>query len=248
MLILQVFANVIIAYYYLNNQGKANYYFDALGRLSIANPQDYIKRFKVYLKNKGQKDLLRSKRTMGMKNKNISSISEFGLIGIIKKQFATAKNNKNIIVGIGDDSFCFKSGKNNICITKDMLIEDVHFKKDWITPQNLGEKAIEVNVSDIAAMGNVKPEYALIGLGLPPKTSEIFVKNLSNGFKKACDKYRITVVGGDTAKSDKITISVTVVGLCKEKVIKRNGANEGDIIGVTNTFGDAGAGVTLLYK
>ncbi|MCA6072664.1 MAG: hypothetical protein LE178_03915, partial [Endomicrobium sp.] len=49
-------------------------------------------------------------------------------------------------------------------------------------------------------------------------------------------------------KSDKITISVTVVGLCKEKVIKRNGANEGDIIGVTNTFGDAGAGVTLLYK
>ncbi|MCA6069790.1 MAG: hypothetical protein LE180_01505 [Endomicrobium sp.] len=44
MLILQVFANVIVAYYYLNNQGKANYYFDALGRLSIANPQDYIKK------------------------------------------------------------------------------------------------------------------------------------------------------------------------------------------------------------
>lgn len=183
-----------------------------------------------------------------MKNKNISSIGEFGLIDIIKKQFTTAKNNKNIIVGIGDDSFCFKSCKNNICITKDMLIEDVHFKKNWITPQDLGEKAIEVNISDIAAMGNVKPEYALIGLGLPSKTPEIFIKNLSNGFKKACDKYKMTVTGGDTVKSNKITISVTVVGLCKEKIIERKGANDGDIIGVTNTFGNAGAGVALLYK
>ncbi|MCA6070844.1 MAG: thiamine-phosphate kinase [Endomicrobium sp.] len=183
-----------------------------------------------------------------MKNKNIFSIGELGLIDVIKKQFATSKNNKNIVVGIGDDGFCFKSGKNNICITKDMLIEDVHFKKKWITPQNLGEKAIEVNVSDIAAMGNVKPEYALIGLGLPPKTSEVFVKNLFNGFKKACDKYKMIVAGGDIVKSDKITISVTIVGLYKEKVIKRNSANNGDLIGVTNTFGDAGAGVMLLYK
>jgi thiamine-monophosphate kinase len=185
-----------------------------------------------------------------MKNTDISSIGEFGLIDMIKNQFAATKDNKNIVAGIGDDSFCFKSGKNNICITKDMLVEDVHFKKDWTTPQGIGKKSIEVNVSDIAAMGNVKPEYAFIGLGLPPKTSEIFIKNLYKGFKKACDKYEMVIAGGNTVKADKITISITIVGIGigKEKVIKRNGAGIGDLIGVTDTFGNAGAGLALLYK
>ncbi len=183
-----------------------------------------------------------------MKNTDISSIGEFGLIDMIKNQFADSKDNKNIVAGIGDDSFCFKSGKNNICITKDMLVEDVHFKKDWTTPQGIGRKSIEVNVSDIAAMGNVKPEYAFIGLGLPPKTSEIFIKNLYKGFKKACDKYEMAIAGGNTVKADKITISITIVGIGKEKVIKRNGAGIGDLIGVTDTFGNAGAGLALLYK
>jgi thiamine-monophosphate kinase len=185
-----------------------------------------------------------------VKNIDISSISEFGLIDMIKNQFAVSKDNKNIVAGIGDDSFCFKSGKNNICITKDMLVEDVHFKKDWTNPQEIGRKSIEVNVSDIAAMGNVKPEYAFIGLGLPPKTPEIFIKNLYKGFKKTCDKYKMAIAGGNTVKADKVIISVTIVGIGRGrgKVIKRNGAGIGDLIGVTNTFGNAGAGLTLLFK
>jgi thiamine-monophosphate kinase len=185
-----------------------------------------------------------------MKNIDITSIGEFGLIDMIKSQFADSKESKNVVAGIGDDSFCFRSGKNNICITKDMLVEDVHFKKDWTNPQEIGRKSIEVNVSDIAAMGNVKPEYVFIGLGLPPKTSEIFIKNLYKGFKKACDKYKMAIAGGNTVRADKIIISVTIVGIGigREKVIKRNGAGIGDLIGVTNTFGDAGAGVALLYK
>ncbi|MDR0956430.1 MAG: thiamine-phosphate kinase [Endomicrobium sp.] len=182
-----------------------------------------------------------------MKNKTISSIGEFGLINIIKKQFSNSNSN-NVIVGLGDDCFCFNPQKNNICITKDMLIEDIHFKKEWTTPQKLGEKAIEATISDIAAMGNVNPKYAFIGLGMPPTTSEIFVKNLSNGFKKACDRHNMTVAGGDTVKSDKIIISVTILGTSKHKLIKRSGAKPGDLIGVTNTFGDASAGLFLLRK
>ncbi|MDR1721014.1 MAG: thiamine-phosphate kinase [Endomicrobium sp.] len=183
-----------------------------------------------------------------MREKNISKIGEFGLIEIIKNQFTNASSDKNIIANIGDDSFCFKSGKNSICITKDMLVEEVHFKKEWITPQNLGKKSIEVNVCDIAAMGNIKPKYAFIGLGFPAKTPETFVRNLYKGFKKICDKYKMTIAGGDIVRSDKIIISVTVIGIGKEKIVKRNGANIGDLIGVTNTFGDAGAGIALLYK
>jgi thiamine-monophosphate kinase len=181
-----------------------------------------------------------------MKNKYISEIGEFEIVNMIKKEFTDSKYNKDIVAGIGDDSFCFKSNKSNICITKDMLIEDVHFKKEWTTPQELGKKSIEVNVSDIAAMATITPKYVFIGLGLPVKTSEAFIRNLYKGFKKSCDKYKIIIAGGDTVKSDKIIISVTIVGIGEKKVIKRSGATSGDLIGVTNTFGDSGAGITLL--
>jgi thiamine-monophosphate kinase len=182
-----------------------------------------------------------------MKNETVSSIGEFGIIEIIKRKFAILNHNNSIVAGLGDDCFCFKVGKNTICITKDMLVENVHFKKEWITAKELGQKTIEVNVSDIAAMGNVKPKYAFIGLGVPSNTSKKFIKDLTDGFDKSCKRYKMTVAGGDTVKSEKITISATIIGITKDKIIKRIGATPGDLIGVTNTFGDAGAGVSLLY-
>jgi thiamine-monophosphate kinase len=129
-----------------------------------------------------------------------------------------------------------------------MLVENVHFKKKWITAKNLGQKAIEVNVSDIATMGNVTPAYVFIGLGIPADTTKKFITDLVNGFKTACNKYQMIVAGGDTVKADKITISVTAVGITKNKVVKRSKAKQGNLIGVTNTFGDAGGGIALLYK
>ncbi|MDR1523581.1 MAG: thiamine-phosphate kinase [Endomicrobium sp.] len=183
-----------------------------------------------------------------MKIKTVSSLGEFGLIGLIKKAFTSTIKDKNIIVDIGDDCFCFKSGQNYIYITKDMLIEDVHFKANWISPYELGQKAIEVNISDLAAMGNVSPKYVFIGLGIPSCTSENFIKNLIKGIKKTCNKYEILLSGGDTVKANKIIISVTAIGIGKDIPVKRTGAKIGDLIGVTNTFGDSGAGLYLLYK
>ncbi|MDR1928960.1 MAG: thiamine-phosphate kinase [Endomicrobium sp.] len=186
-----------------------------------------------------------------MKKKYISSIDEFKLIDMIKNDFTklNLKNDNNIIVNIGDDCFCFKIGQKKIFITKDMLIENVHFKKNWIDPQDLGKKAVEVNISDIAAMGNVKPKYIFIGLGIPPTTSKIFIKKLYKGLKMTCDKYNMVIAGGDTVRADKIIISITTIGIGKtNKIIRRNNARVGDLIGLTNTFGDAGAGVDLLYK
>jgi thiamine-monophosphate kinase len=187
-----------------------------------------------------------------MKNKTVSSIGEFGIIEIIKHKFSILNHNKSInksiVAGLGDDCFCFKAGENTVCITKDMLVENVHFKKGWITAKELGQKAIEVNVSDIAAMGNVTPKYAFIGLGVPSNTSKKFIKDLTDGFDKSCKKHKIVVAGGDTVKSEKITISVTIIGITKDNIIKRIGATPGDLIGITNTFGDAGAGFSLLYR
>ncbi|MDR2066570.1 MAG: thiamine-phosphate kinase [Endomicrobium sp.] len=183
-----------------------------------------------------------------MKLQTISCHGEFGLINLIKKTFSNITKDKNIIVDIGDDCFCFKSGKDYIYITKDMLVEDVHFKTSWTSPYELGKKAIEVNISDLAAMGNVIAKYIFIGLGAPANTSENFVKNLIKGIQQACNKYNIALSGGDTVKADKIIISVTAIGISKNKPITRTGAQIGDLIGVTNSFGDSGAGLYLLNK
>jgi thiamine-monophosphate kinase len=183
-----------------------------------------------------------------MKIKTISSLGEFSLINSIKKSLSNTTKDKNIIVDIGDDCFCFKSGKDYIYITKDMLIENVHFKIDWTAPYELGKKAVEVNVSDLAAMGNVIPKYIFIGFGVPSNTPEKFVKNLLKGIKETCNKYRALLSGGDTVKSEKIIISVTAIGIGKNRPVKRSGAQIGDLIGVTNNLGDSGAGLHLLYK
>ncbi|MDR0985165.1 MAG: thiamine-phosphate kinase [Endomicrobium sp.] len=176
-------------------------------------------------------------------------MKEIKLINIIKNKFSDIKSHDtNINVNIGDDCFCFKFGQENICITKDMLVEDTHFKKKWITAKELGAKAIEVNISDIVAMGTINPKYVFIGLGLPFNISELFVVNLYEGIKKSCDKYGIIISGGDTVRSSKIIISVTLVGIGNKNIIKRNTANVGDIIGVTNNIGDSEAGLKLLYK
>lgn len=182
-----------------------------------------------------------------MKSKKIAETGEFGLIEIIKKKYS-AKSGKDIVTGNGDDCFCFKAGKEIICVTKDMLIEGVHFKKEWISAEALGEKAVEVNISDIASMGSVMPEYVFIGLGAPPQTPQAYITELYKGLKKACGRYGAVIAGGDTVKADKVVISITVIGKAASKVITRKGAQKGDLIGVTNTFGDAGAGVNLLYK
>jgi len=183
-----------------------------------------------------------------MKNKkSAASIGEFGIINIIKN-FSRRKRDKNIIADIGDDAFCFKSQKEITAITKDMLIEDIHFKKEWIKPFDLGAKSVEVNVSDIAAMGDLTPKYIFIGLGLSADTSLDFIKQFARGIKKTCQKYSIRISGGDTVRADKITISITLLAAANKKIVRRNGAKAGDLIGVTNSFGDSAAGLELLYK
>lgn len=183
-----------------------------------------------------------------MKNKDMKTLGEFGFIDVIRKRFSGNIKDKNIITGIGDDCFCFKYGKSNICITKDMLVEDVHFKMKWVSPYVLGQKAVEVNVSDIAAMGDVNPKYVFIGLACPAGISTAFIKKFYDGVKKSCDKYGAVMAGGDTVNSDKLVISVTAVGEGGKNIISRNSAANGDFIGVTNTFGDSAAGLALLMK
>ena len=184
-----------------------------------------------------------------MKTKTIDQLGEFGLIDFIKKHNTKPEKYHNICLNIGDDCFAFNPHiKSKYIVTTDILIENIHFKRQWATPQQIGQKAIEVNVSDIASMGNSKPLYAFISLGIPKSTPVNFVKELFNSIKNTCNKYGIHLSGGDTVCAKDITISITLIGICYDTPISRTGAKNSDLIYVTGTFGDSCAGLEILSK
>ena len=185
-----------------------------------------------------------------MKNRSLKTIGEFGLIKLIRKKVAV-REKYPILVGIGDDAFVADTAKgHSLVVTNDMLIENIHFRREWATPFEIGYKSIAVNLSDLAAMGGAKPKYCLVGLGLPAGTAVSFVDKLYTGMISQARKHNLSIVGGDTVSSKKfIVISITLIGEIERKFISRRScAKAGDILVVSRPFGDSGAGLFLLKK
>lgn len=145
---------------------------------------------------------------------------------------------------IGDDCAYLKS--LGIVITQDSLVENVHFKMDYMTPYQLGYKSVMVNISDICASG-AKPEYLTISLSLPKHIDKDFIKNFYEGAKEACQD--VEIVGGDLTGSDKIFVSVTAIGSTKNrKISSRSNAKEGYKVIVSGEHGNSAKGLELLLN
>ncbi|MCK9582380.1 MAG: thiamine-phosphate kinase [Endomicrobiales bacterium] len=180
----------------------------------------------------------------------ISSLGEFRLIEEIKKKLSSFNPNfANVVIASGDDAFAGFLPKGKILVaTTDALVQGVHFRLSWMSPQTLGKKAVAVNVSDLAAMGGAKPLFCLVTMGLPKNTTVSFVKQLYSGLNSEAKKYGAVIVGGDTVRSNGgIFLSLTLLGSIKKaQIIKRSGAKVGDVVCSTGTFGDAAAGLKIL--
>lgn len=146
--------------------------------------------------------------------------------------------------GIGDDTSVVKTGGSFQLITKDILIEDVHFRLEDITLHALALKSLAVNVSDIAAMGGI-PQYVYLGLGFPKHLPGDRVLEFFQGMEAGCKKWNIELAGGDYSISSEMFISITLVGKATRPVF-RSGAKRGDLIGISGRTGESGAGLKLL--
>ncbi|WP_371380543.1 thiamine-phosphate kinase [Sporomusa aerivorans] len=176
----------------------------------------------------------------------LNKLGEFGLIDLIKE--GTIHDTGSVVVGIGDDSAVLLPTPRQLqLLTTDMLVESVHFDLATTTPWQLGYKAIAVNLSDIAAMGGI-PRHAVISVALPQSTPAEFVVNLYKGMKEICREYGVNIVGGDTVSSPQgIVINVTVAGEVEPaNLVRRSGAQPGDIVAVTGWLGNSAAGLELL--
>ena len=146
---------------------------------------------------------------------------------------------------IGDDCAYLKD--LGIVVTQDSLVEDIHFKRDFITPYQLGYKSVMVNLSDIAASGAMAA-YLTVALSLPNDINEGFIEEFYKGCKTAC-KGEVKIVGGDITSSDKIYISVCAIGKSEGRNISsRKYAKAGQKVVVSGIHGSSGAGLGLLIK
>ena len=174
----------------------------------------------------------------------LKRLSEGELIAAIRGDFSQRR--RGLVLGIGDDAAVVKIGEKHLIYTKDLLIEDIHFLSSHHPAYFLGRKSLNINLSDIAAMGG-KPKYALLGLGVPSGSETRWLEDFFSGFQSAAKESRVALVGGDISQAKKITISVTIIG-DGENIIKRSGAKSGHHLFVSGTLGDAKQGLLLLKK
>ena len=128
----------------------------------------------------------------------LSELGEFGLINRLTKDIPLIHESSRH--GAGDDCAVIHPGNKEMLITKDLLIEGVHFDMTYVPLKHLGYKAAVVNISDIIAM-NGKPTQLLVGIGITNRFSVEAVDELYKGIRLACQRYKVDLVGGDTVSS-----------------------------------------------
>ena len=152
--------------------------------------------------------------------------------------------------GIGDDAAVWLAAgaKEYQLVTTDMLVEEVDFHREWITPRELGHKSIAVNLSDLAAMG-ARPRFFTVSLGLPTNVANRWIREFYDGLTACGFKHGAVLAGGDLSGADKITISITALGESENrKILYRSGGRPGHLLFVTGTLGKSAAGLKLLQQ
>jgi len=183
----------------------------------------------------------------------LSKLGEFGLIDLLYRIIDNFKNPQHVswqqlLVGIGDDAAVWQSDGHIQLATIDTLVQDIHFNLDITTWEELGWKALAVNLSDIAAMGGI-PKYALVSLALP---GELEVEDISKFYSNMihlAEQFGVAIVGGDIVAAPNIVITITVIGCSKgETMLKRSTAFPGEQIAVTGHLGLSAAGLEMLER
>jgi len=182
-----------------------------------------------------------------MKIKEIGG--EFGLIERLRKMVTTSR--QEVVVGIGDDAAVLKTGPPPapfLLVTTDLLVENTHLNRMWATPEQIGLKSAECNVSDIAAMGG-QPLWMFVSLVLPDGVDVEWVEGLYRGLHQSCQKHGMALLGGDTTRGATTTVNITLIGsVSQDCLCLRSDAKPGDRLVVSGSLGASAAGLALLQQ
>ena len=171
---------------------------------------------------------------------DMGSGTEFDLIRDLLAKANPAAVAGAVWLGAGDDAAVVDGGR--LVMSTDLTVEDVHFRRSWVTFAEAGARAVTAAASDLAAMA-AAPVAVLISLAVAPKEAQAVVSELGEGIKAALGELGAPLVGGDlSASPGPVVIGVTVVGEAEEPVT-RGGAHPGDELWVTGVLGGSAGAV-----
>lgn len=180
------------------------------------------------------------------------TIGEFDFLGAVQRLVEgagdSARLGRGVRVGIGDDCAVVAASPRTL-LTTDCQIEDVHFRRGWLSPRELGARAFRVAVSDIAAMGG-RPRYVLLSLEIPvvPGFDVEGNKAIVRGVAREASRCGASLVGGNVSAARDLGVTVTVVGEARQRPVLRSGARVGDFVFVTGSFGGAAAALRVFDR
>src|SRR5215204_1215542 len=182
-------------------------------------------------------EIPRSPRLVGQE----ASLNEFDVIRRISALLPPAP--PEVLLPLGDDCAVLEIGDRKWVAASDMLVSGHHFK-GWATPEDVGYKAVAVNASDVAAMGGT-PGFVLTSAGAPDAETTL---RCFEGVIEACERFGVYPLGGDTTRSDALTVDVAILGELAAHPVLRSSASPGDFLAVTGELGASAAGLLALER
>ncbi|MBM3317832.1 MAG: thiamine-phosphate kinase [Candidatus Eisenbacteria bacterium] len=154
-----------------------------------------------------------------------------------------------VVAGIGDDAALLRAPAGwDLVLTCDAQIEGQHFERRWLTPRELGARAAEVNLSDLAAMGAL-PVAALVSLGVPPDLPLPALRGIYRGLARALAAQGAVIAGGNVSAAEQLILDLTLAGRVERgRALRRSGARPGDLVCVTGHPGRAAAALAGLER
>ncbi len=149
--------------------------------------------------------------------------------------------------GIGDDCAIVQVGTECLALSSDLSLEGVHFRRGWLSLEEIGWRAATAALSDLAAVA-ATPAGILVSVGLSPELPEDAAAELMAGAGAAADAAGATVWGGDLTRSEKIVVDVAVVGRMEGEPVLRKGAVAGDGLWVTGVLGGPAAALAAWVR
>lgn len=173
-------------------------------------------------------------------------VADLGEFDLIARLTAGLPVMAGVVVGTGDDAALLEPGAGWLVATCDSQVAGVHFRLGAATPEEIGWKALAVNLSDIAAMG-ATPRFALVSLIVPPDLPLATLEGIYAGLRDLAGQHGVAIVGGNVAtQPERLIIDITALGVVAAGgAVRRAGARPGDHVLVTGQLGAAAAGLWL---
>ena len=170
--------------------------------------------------------------------------SEQQAVALLTRLFGGTR--KGTLVGIGDDAAIIAGSGSSLVLTIDACVEHVHFERRWLALADVGWRATQAAVSDLAAMG-ARPLAALSNLSLPERFSRSDLAALGRGQAAAARSLGCPLVGANLTRASELSLTTAVIGTCREPLL-RSGARPGDELWCVGELGLAAAGLSWLQS